>query len=165
MALVPRYSHVLCIKVSSKRPYSQSSASTCDFMHAYWYVCAQARLSVRFMVCIHTCWLSIYSHTCAKTHGMQCPSTGARALALTRQSISQGSVVGRLTPEQHKRGVDPILKDLDLKERVHLGDAWRSLLLAQLKEDCQVFHLTTRVESLPLVRPGLYSRNPQQACR
>jgi hypothetical protein len=59
-------------------------------------------------------------------------------LMIHKIAHTQGSVVGRLTPEQHKRGVDPILKDLDLKEKVNLGDAWRSLLLAQLKEDCQV---------------------------
>lgn len=70
-------------------------------------------------------------------YGADCATLFAR---LNQDNISwvQGSVVGRLTPEQHKHGVDPILKDLDLKERVQLGVGWRSMLLAQLKIDCEL---------------------------
>lgn len=57
----------------------------------------------------------------------------------------KGSVVGRVTPEHSKHGLDPILKDLDLKERVRLGGGWRSLLLRQLKDDCEL------LESLDIV--------------
>ena len=58
----------------------------------------------------------------------------------------KGSVVGRVTPEHSRRdGLDPILKDLDLKERVRLGGGWRSMLLKQLSIDCRL------LESLDIV--------------
>ena len=58
----------------------------------------------------------------------------------------KGSVVGRMTRQEDKaKDANVILKDLDLTRQLPLGLACRSLLLMQLKSDCQF------LESLEIV--------------
>ena len=71
----------------------------------------------------------------------------------------KGSVVGRLTREEDKvKDSNVTLKDLDLKRQLALGVTCRSLLLMQLKADCQF------LENLEIVDYSLLLgvHNPQR---
>jgi len=76
----------------------------------------------------------------------------------------KGSVVGRMTAKEDKmKDPDVILKDLDLTRQLPLGLANRSLLLLQLRSDCQFLESLEIVDYSLLLGVHHPNQEPRQA--